>query len=345
MAFDLDNLRVFLAAIDHGSFSAAARALGRVPSAVSMTIAHLEAELDLPLFDRAGREPVPTPQALALVPQARRLAEQFGQLNRHALSMTQGLEPSLVIAVAPELVAATPWSDALTTLSVEFPLLEIEVLTAPQADALAMLKSGRAQLALVFERQGLDPSEQFQEVARETLVAVVAASHPMLAREASALRDEHLIAERQILVAGRDACDVDKRISVSRVQWRTDSPVAALRMVSAGLGWAWLPSGFVRAALASGELVQIPAGNFTTALQLYVDVVWTQTRPLGLAARRFVELLNGRPGCSGAIASDRAAPAAPAAAFSPFSDNVPDRASPSAAPPRAGKRRSSAASG
>ena len=37
MAFDLDNVRAFLAAIDHGSFSAAARALGRVPSAVSMS--------------------------------------------------------------------------------------------------------------------------------------------------------------------------------------------------------------------------------------------------------------------------------------------------------------------
>lgn len=336
MAFDLDNVRVFLAAIDHGSFSAAARALGRVPSAVSMTIANLEAQLDLTLFDRAGREPVPTPQGLALVPQARRIAEQLGQLNRHALSMTQGLEPALVIAVVPELVAATPWSDALGTLSAEFPLLEVEVLTAPQADALAMLKSGRAHLALVFERQGLDPSERFQEVARETLVAVVAASHPMLARasdSASALRDEDLIGERQILVAGRDACDVDKRISVSRTQWRTDSPVAALRMVSAGLGWAWLPSGFVRGALASGELRQIPAGNFTTALQLYVDVAWTQNRPLGLAARRFVELMGGRDGCSGEVASARA----------PISDSAPGPASPSAARSRAGKRRSSAA--
>ena len=352
MAFDLDNVRTFLAAIDHGSFSAAARALGRVPSAVSMTIAHLEAELDLPLFDRSGREPVPTPQALALIPQARRLAEQVGQLNRHALAMTQGLEPALAIAVAPELLAATPWSDALRTLSAEFPLLAVDILTAPQADALAMLKSGRAQLALVFERQGLDPSEQFQEVARETLIAVVAADHPMLARGqeigAGALRDEHLIAERQILVAGRDACDVDKRISVSRVQWRTDSPIAALRMVSAGLGWAWLPSGFVRAALDSGELVQVPAGNFTTALQLYVDVVWTQTRPLGLAARRFVDLLGGRDGCSGPLASGRqdASPASPeTSADAPLSGNAPDPANPSAARPRAGKRRSSAASG
>ena len=52
MAFNSDNVRVFLAVLDTGSFSAAARSLGRVPSAVSMTIAQLEAEcvLDVALL-------------------------------------------------------------------------------------------------------------------------------------------------------------------------------------------------------------------------------------------------------------------------------------------------------
>ena len=65
MAFTSETVRIFLSVLDHGSFSAAARALGRVPSAVSMAIAGLEAELDLALFDRAGREPVPTAAATA----------------------------------------------------------------------------------------------------------------------------------------------------------------------------------------------------------------------------------------------------------------------------------------
>lgn len=55
MALSSDNVLVFIAVLDHGSFSAAARALGRVPSAVSMTIAQLEAELDLQLFERTTR--------------------------------------------------------------------------------------------------------------------------------------------------------------------------------------------------------------------------------------------------------------------------------------------------
>ena len=295
MAFDLDNLRVFLAAIDQGSFSAAARSLDRVPSAVSMVIANLEAELGMDLFDRGGREPRPTAGALALLPQARLLVEQLQRLNRHALSLTRGLETSLTIAILPELLASSAWSDALATLGMEYPLLEIEVLSAPQADALAMVKSGRAQLALVFERYGMDAREVFQEVAEERLVAVLAPTHPMLGRAgADAISDADLLAERQIVVAGRDAVQVDKRIAVSRLQWRTDSPVAALSLVKAGLGWAWLPSSFVRDPLELGELVEIPAANFTNVLRFFVDVIWTAERPLGVAATRLVALLNPR---------------------------------------------------
>ena len=60
MAFSSDSVQLLLAVLDHGSFSAAARALGRVPSAVSMAMANLEAELDMELFERTGREPRPS---------------------------------------------------------------------------------------------------------------------------------------------------------------------------------------------------------------------------------------------------------------------------------------------
>ena len=295
MAFSSDNIQVFLSVLDQGSFSAAARSLSRVPSAVSMAIAHLEADLNLVLFDRSGREPRPTPQALALVPQARLLAEQLLKLDTHALSLTQGLEPCLTIAVAPELLAATPWSAALVQLSAEHPLLEVEVLAAPQTDALGMLHSGRAHVALVFERASLDAREGFQEVGREILVAVVAPTHPMLrGRQASrGVREDDLAVQRQIVVAGRHSVDADERTVMSRHQWRTDTPVAAMGLVIAGLGWAWLPQGFVRSPLAAGLLVEIPLENFSNVMPLWVDAVWPKTRPLGVAARRFLALLDG----------------------------------------------------
>ncbi|MGH6625578.1 MAG: LysR family transcriptional regulator [Burkholderiaceae bacterium] len=301
MAFSSDNIEVFLAVLDRGSFSAAARALGRVPSAISMTIAHLEAELDLPLFDRSGREPRPTAAARSLEPQARLLARQLRQLQAQALALTQGLESRLALAIAPELLAA-PWSGPLAALAQDYPLLEVEVLAAPQADALRLLHEGRVNLALVFERPSLDGREGFQEVSSETLVAVMAPEHPVLvaARAEGApgrLREEQLTTTRQIVVAGRDRTQTDPRFVFARHCWRTDNHIAALGLIEAGLGWGWLPRSFVRAQIAAGTLVEIPFENLTNPLELWVDVVWSKERPLGLGARRFIELIGAsKPG-------------------------------------------------
>jgi DNA-binding transcriptional LysR family regulator len=297
MAFSADNVDLFLSVLDRGSFSAAARALGRVPSAVSMAVAQLEAELDLVLFDRSGREPRPTAAARALEPQARLLAVQLRQLNSQARSLNQGLEERLTLAIAPELLAG-PWSGPLAALAAEHPLLQVELLAAPQADALKLLHEGRAQLALVFERPSLDGREGFQEVGSETLVAVMAPGHPMLAHPpapgepAQTFRENLLTEVRQIVVAGRDLGQSDPRFVFARHHWRTDNQVVALRLIEAGLGWGWLPQSFVRSQVAAGSLVVLPFENLTNGLALWVDVVWSKERPLGLGARRFIELIE-----------------------------------------------------
>jgi hypothetical protein len=53
----LDQLRTFIAAVDEGSFSAAGRKLRRAQSVVSQTLANLEAQLGVKLFDRSARYP------------------------------------------------------------------------------------------------------------------------------------------------------------------------------------------------------------------------------------------------------------------------------------------------
>ncbi|MDZ4273901.1 MAG: LysR family transcriptional regulator, partial [Erythrobacter sp.] len=71
----LDQLRIFIAVAEHGSFGGAARAMGRAVSAVSYGIAQLEAQLALTLFDREGsRRPVLTPAGAGLLAEARGIA-------------------------------------------------------------------------------------------------------------------------------------------------------------------------------------------------------------------------------------------------------------------------------
>ncbi len=88
MSLSSEDIDLFLAVVDHGSFSGAARALRRVPSAVSMGIANIEAGLGYPLFDRSRREALPTAQALALVPHARSVASRLRLLQIHAVELS-----------------------------------------------------------------------------------------------------------------------------------------------------------------------------------------------------------------------------------------------------------------
>jgi DNA-binding transcriptional LysR family regulator len=291
MPFSSDNIKVFLAVLDHGSFSAAARALGRVPSAVSLVISQLEAELDMPLFDRRGREPQPTDAARALEPRARHLASQLRQLQADALALHRGLERRLTLAVVPELVSGA-WSAPLAVLAREFPSLEVEVVTTPQADAMRLLHEGSVDLALVFERERLDEREAFQEVGSDLMVAVLAPAHPLAAQGARRLRLEDLLDLRQIVMASRHSSHIDSRFVLSRDVWRTDSQLATLSLVQAGLGWALLPRALVQPLITAGSLVEISFDNTSNQLRLWVDVAWSRERPLGLGARRYIELMG-----------------------------------------------------
>ncbi len=301
-AFNSETIGVFLAVLDSGSFSAAARELGRVPSAVSMAIANLEAELALELFDRRGREPKPTALARALEPQARLLISQLQQLNTQALELSQGLEARLTLVIAPEL-QSTPWVEALGVLAQEYPQLEIQIITAPQTDALQLLHTGSAQLALVFERPAADGRENFQEVGQETLLAVISPQHPLLKTLGDTnlphqqLHHSQLRLERQILVSSRNSEGQGAHSSHNNFHvlsdhfWRVDSPDIALQLVVAQQGWAWLPQALVQPYLNGRLLRELPLANLTNGETLWIDLVWSRERPLGLGAQRFVSLM------------------------------------------------------
>src|SRR5262245_16335622 len=95
----LDQLRTFLAAVDEGSFSAAGRRLHRAQSVVSQTLANLEAQLGVKLFDRSARYPRLTDEGRSFVPDAREVTDSVDGFKARARAMRQGLEPELSVAM------------------------------------------------------------------------------------------------------------------------------------------------------------------------------------------------------------------------------------------------------
>src|SRR3981189_3119919 len=99
-AITLDQLRTFIAAADEGSFSAAGRKLRRAQSVVSQTMANLEAQLGVKLFDRSARYPRLTEEGRSLLADARSVADNVDGFKARARAMREGLEPELSVVMA-----------------------------------------------------------------------------------------------------------------------------------------------------------------------------------------------------------------------------------------------------
>ena len=98
-AITLDQLRTFIAAVDEGSFSAAGRKLRRAQSVISQTLANLEAQLGVKLFDRSARYPRLTEEGRSLLADARTVADNVDEFKARAHAMREGLEPELSVAM------------------------------------------------------------------------------------------------------------------------------------------------------------------------------------------------------------------------------------------------------
>src|ERR1700691_2072610 len=95
----LDQMRILIAVAETGSFSAAARRLGRVQSAVSQAMNTLEQVLEVPLFDRSGKTPTLTDAGAVILKDARRLIDGARTMKSRAASIVSEVEPELTMAI------------------------------------------------------------------------------------------------------------------------------------------------------------------------------------------------------------------------------------------------------
>src|SRR5471030_1962774 len=127
MQWNLEQLRLFVSVAEQRSFSAVARDQRKAQSAVSSSIALLEEDLGVSLFDRSsGRQPRLTEAGNALLEEAREVLRQCERLNGRALAMMRGQEARLRLA-QDEAMLYQPVLDSLEALAGKFPSLEVQL--------------------------------------------------------------------------------------------------------------------------------------------------------------------------------------------------------------------------
>src|SRR5215510_7115300 len=123
----LDQLRVFLTVADVGSFAGTARRLGRATSVISYSIANLEAQLGVVLFDRQStRKPKLTEAGRTVLAEARTVTNGINGLRAKVRGLLQGLEAEIRL-VLDVMLPASRVVDALKAFRVEFPTVSLRL--------------------------------------------------------------------------------------------------------------------------------------------------------------------------------------------------------------------------
>src|ERR1700744_6544387 len=144
----LDQIRLFLAVADTGSFSKAAKQLTRAQSAVTYGIQKLEAQFGIPLFDRTTYRPALTEAGRALLPRARRIAEETNAFRDTARSLASGLEAELTI-VLDSMFPMPAVVKALRAFTAQFPTVPPRVYVQSLGASAELVLDGTCMIGLL----------------------------------------------------------------------------------------------------------------------------------------------------------------------------------------------------
>ena len=286
----LDQLRTFIAVVDEKSFSAAGRHLRRAQSVVSQTLANLEGQLGVKLFDRSARLPVLTDQGRALLADARAVAGDVDLLKARAKKLAGGLEPELSVAVdvmfPPALLTA-----AVAAFQQEFPstLLNFEV---ESSAVIEPVFDGRCDVGLVGSWFRVPSNITCEPLVTVSVPTVVSPQHPLAAYHTPI--PATVLAEHTQLIHMDPADIAPSRVAVRSARfWRLSHLGAKLAFLRAGLGYGALPLHVIEADLASGALVQIRLEDSPPeGLETAMSAIYRTDSPLGPAGRWFMGRLK-----------------------------------------------------
>jgi len=279
MKITFDLLQILDAIDRHGSFTAAASALHRVPSALSHAVGKLEDELGVTLFERVGRRAVLNEAGRTLLDDGRHLLRAASDLERRVQRIADGWEAELRIAL-----------DAIIPSERLFPLLQafyaaghstqIRIAGEVLGGTWDALATGRADL--VIGAPGDMPAQSGIATRRlcdhDQFVFVIAPQHPLAAWE-GAIPARELLRHRAIVVADTSQELVARSIGVVEGQdtLRVPDIRAKASAQVAGFGIGHLPRWLAAPEIAAGRLVEKALAEPRPAMPLHL--AWRSRQP------------------------------------------------------------------
>jgi len=251
-----ENLTMLQVIAEAGSFAAAARQLGLVPSALTYRVRQIEDALDVLLFDRSARQARPTEAGAELLREGARLLRDVDAVANRVRRVATGWEPQLTISV-DGVISPHTMLELVEAFYALAPPTRLKLSDGIMSGTLEALTSGRADLAIGVSVAGSNVAGLQQVHLGDLLFIYVVAPHHPLASAAEPITDATLLEHRAVAVAdsaqrggltmgllgGQDVLTVDTMQAKVQVQLR-------------GMGGGFLPEPMVRPYLEAGHLVE-----------------------------------------------------------------------------------------
>ncbi|HWX48022.1 MAG TPA: LysR family transcriptional regulator [Roseomonas sp.] len=286
----LRQLRTFLAVVDEGSVSLAARALGLTQPAASQQLRELERNLGIRLLDRAAGRSLPTAAGAAFAAPARRavaaaeeaLAAALSHREGHAGRVRLGTGATACIHLLPPVFAA---------LKRRLPALEVVVVTGNSDEMVRRVEEGALDCAVVTLPLARNRALQITPLVADPLVALLPKA---MAGPGRSIRPAELAALPLILyeAGGRTRGLIDawfERAGLTpRPAMELGSVEAIKGLVSSGLGASILPA----LAAAGPGIPDTVVRPLQPALGRKLGLVLRREKVLDRGLRALVEALE-----------------------------------------------------
>jgi DNA-binding transcriptional LysR family regulator len=258
---------------------------------VSQTLANLEGQLGVKLFNRSSRYPRLTDEGRSLLVDARQVADAVDGLKARARAMRQGLEPELAVAVD----VMYPM-DRLTHAASEsrrtFPHTTLRVYVEALGGVVKPVLDRSCNIGVIGSLPEVPDELEAEPLIDVPFVTVVSPAHE-LAKRRGAIPTKTLAKHVQLVLTDRTALSQGREYSVlSPLTWRLADLGAKHAFLRAGLGWGHMPRHIVEADLAAGTLVTIRAADAPRHLVMPMKAVYRKDAPPGPAARAFIAELK-----------------------------------------------------
>ena len=293
-----DALTMMDAIARTGSFAAAARELGKVPSALTYNVRQLEDALDVLLFDRSSRQAKLTAAGDELLIEGRRLLEAMDAVANRVKRVATGWETQLTVAVDGILSNSTVFElcEAFYALRPEGPGTRLRLRSEVLAGTWEALTSGQADLALgvgITADLHAGLGIQVQPLGEIPFVFAVAPHHP-LAKIEGQLTDADLMRHRAVAVA--DSAQRLTPITVNLLPgqdvFTVPTTAAKLEAQLRCLGCGYLPEPIAREHIAAGRLVVKATERLQAVIQLGYAWRAAGSGENGLALRWWLDQLK-----------------------------------------------------